>query len=353
MTDFQTPGQNWSEKNPVIGAGEGEVPLANAPMAEVTMRTMSSDIASMKETGGGEPKPYNPGGNVPQPAPTPSAVVPPQTDFGNVNPAAAVPQPEMQLPTKKTNWFAIIAGLVGIIAVLALLYFFVYPKFFAPVPVVVPPPEAATIPETPAALPEATTTPVASESPFETVVMHTSLFQTSADTSSEATLASVTLNDAKSAMQASTVEVPLLKEIIFKSDIGKVYAMSAIAPLFMPSVFTSSTAALFQPDASFFTYVDKTGVWPGMVLKLASGVDIATAQAAIKTIEANSEFESMFLANPGTAGRWKDGKVSTFIARYVSYSTKNVAFSYAWLNNNLVISTSYAGAQSAAAKLGL
>lgn len=351
MTDFQTPGQNWSEKNPVIGAGEGEVPLANAPMAEVTMRTMSSDIASMKETGGGEPKPYNPGGNMPQPTPTPSAVVPPQTDFGNINPAAAVPQPEMQLPAKKTNWFAIIAALVGIVALLALGYFFVYPRFFAAVPVVVPPPAA--VPEAPATLPEATTTPVVSESPFETVVMHTSLFQTSADTSSEATLASVTLNDVKTAMQASTVEVPLLKEMVFKSNIGKVYALSAIAPLFMPSVFTSSTTALFQPDASFFTYVDKTGVWPGMVLKLAAGADVAAAQTAIKALEANNEFESMFLANPGTAGRWKDGKVSTFIARYVAYSTKNVAFSYAWLNNNLVISTSYAGAQAAAAKLGL
>ncbi|MEK7089701.1 MAG: hypothetical protein AAB920_02680 [Patescibacteria group bacterium] len=349
MTDFQTPGQNWSEKNPVIGAGEGEVPLANTPIAEVAMRTMSSDIASIKETGGGEPKPYNPTGNIP----APSSVIPPQTDFGNANPASAIP--EMQMPKSKTNWFMLLAVLVGVGALIALGYFFIYPRFFAVAPVIAPVTEQPPVvnqevppPELPI---EATST--ITESPFETVVMHTSLFKTSADTISEATLASVTLDAVKSAIQSNTVDVPLLKEIVFKNSVGKTYALSAIAPLFVPSVFTSSTMLLFQPDASFFTYVDKTGAWPGMVLKLASGADVVTAQTEIKKLETNNEFASMFLANPGTAGRWKDGKVSTFIARYISYSTKNVAFSYAWLNDNLVISTSYAGAQAAAVKLGL
>ena len=355
MTDFQTPGQNWSEKNPVIGTGEGEVPLANAPMAEVAMRTMSSDVASIKETGGGEPKPYNPTGNIPQPMSAPSSVIPPQTDFGNASPASAVPQPEMQMPKSKTNWFMLLAVGIGIIVLLALGYFFIYPRFFAAAPVVAPVVEQPPVVNQevpPVGLPPVATGTI-TESPFATVVMHTSLFKTSADTIFEATLASVTLDAVKGAIQSNTVDVPLLKEVVFKNEIGKTYALSAIAPLFVPSVFTSGTMSLFQPDGSFFTYVDKTGVWPGVVLKLATGADIATAQTEVKKLEANNEFASLFLSDPGTMGRWKDGKVSTFIARYVSYSTKNVAFSYAWLNDNLVISTSYDGAKAVATKLGL
>ena len=367
MTDFQPQGQNWSEKNPVIGTGEGESPLANAPMAEVTMRTMSSDIASIKETGGGEPRPYNPqmqsvpvAAPVAQPIQAASTIVPPQTDIGGVAQVSLGAQPEMQAPKSKTNWFAILSVLIGIIAVGALGYFFVYPRFFAtPAPVAAPVTQTTELPAVPAV---ATTTELATTTAatstvtgpqYETVVSHVSLFKTSADTSSELTLAAVTLDAVKSGIKSNPVDVPLLKEIVFKNNLGKVYAMSAIAPLFMPTLFTASTTALFAPDATFFTYIDKTGVWPGMVLKLAGGADAAAAKAAIKTLETGNEFSSLFLTDPGTAGRWKDGKVSTFIARYVPFSTKGIAFSYAWLNNNLVISTSYAGAQAAAAKLGL
>ena len=363
MTDFQPQGQNWSEKNPVIGTGEGEVPLANAPVADVTMRTMSSDIASIKETGGGEPKSYNPQGmgmNIP---PAQSAVVPPQTDIG----AAPSPMPAgqpMQPPKKGVNWFAIIASLIGIVGVLALLYFFVYPRFFAPAtvpPAAAPattaqestlPPATSTLPTTPD-VGLATGTGAVADSQFQTVILHSSLFKTSADTSSEITLPAVTLDAVKAAIQANTVDVPLLKEVVFKNSVGKVYALSTIAPLFAPNVFNATTSSYFEPDASFFTYIDKTGVWPGMVLKLATGADITNAKAAIAQLESNNDFLSFFLSNPGTAGRWRDGKVGSYIARYVSFSPSNIAFSYTWVNNTLVISTSYAGAQSAATKLGL
>lgn len=365
MTDFQPQGQNWSEKNPVIGTGEGEVPLANAPMADVTMRTMSSDIASIKETGGGEPKSYNPQGmgmNVP---PAQSAVVPPQADFGAMAPSPMPSGQPIQPPKKKVNWFAIIASLIGIVGILALLYFFIYPRFFSPA-VVPPPATPATTTQEQSALPPATSTlpatpdaglatgtQAAVDSQFQTVILHSSLFKTSADTSSEMTLPAVTLDAVKAAIQANTVAVPLLKEVVFKNSVGKVYALSAIAPLFAPNVFNATTTAYFEPDASFFTYIDKTGVWPGVVMKLATGADITKAKAAVAQLESNNDFLSFFLTNPGTMGRWRDGKVGTFIARYVSFSPSNIAFSYTWVNNTLVISTSYAGAQSSTAKLGL
>lgn len=364
MTDFQPqPGQNWSEKNPVIGTGEGEVPLANAPMTNINMRTMASDVASIKETGGGEPKPYNPQGQAFTPSAAPAPIVPPQADFGNAMPSmAAAAMPAVK---KGTNWFAIIASFIALLGVLALAYFFIYPRFFAPATPAAPvtqtnePATSAPLPSTPAAttsLPVSTTTTSTlsvAESQFQTVILHSSLFKKSADAVSEVTPTAMTSDAIKTAITSNPVQVPMLKEIVFKNSIGKVYAASSILPLFTPAVFTASTTAYFEPDMSFFTYVDQTGAWPGVVLKLASGAKLADAKTAIKGLETDNEITSLFLSDPGNIGSWKDGKVSTFIARYVPFSVKGNAFSYAWLNNYLVISTNYAGAQSAAAKLGL
>ena len=57
---------NWpeDEEGKLIGTGEGEVPqreLSEAPgVSNLDMRTSASDVASIKESGGGAPRSYTP-----------------------------------------------------------------------------------------------------------------------------------------------------------------------------------------------------------------------------------------------------------------------------------------------------
>ena len=373
MADFQFPGQQWSNQNPVIGTGEGEVPLAKVPSAPM-MRTMASDVASIKETGGGEPRPYIPKEIPPAFAETPTpaspkkdfvvpsvipAFVPPQPEMGNVSiPTPQGPVGEPGKKKSKSGLFVGIAVFVTLVGVAAIVYFFVIPKFTtAPVetPVAtptsietVPAPEVATTTEQQPTIP-----PPVSETPkLPTIDVHASLFKNSADLTSEVTLTEVTMDSVKKSLEASVVEVPVLREVVFKDSTGKVYAFSTLLPLFASSTFTASTNAFFAPDATFFTYADSKGVWPGFVLKLAAGADLTSAIADIKKLEGNNEFASLFLVDPGVTQSWKDGKVGTTTARYAPFSKTGIAFSYVWFENNLVVSTSYAGAQAASKKLG-
>ncbi len=393
MADFQPQGQNWSGQNPVIGTGEGEVPLAKPPIADMTMRTMGSDISSMKTSGGGEPRPYapkevsysapaGPTSSAPQMPVTPqmqqSYTAPsasPQMNFGNVAPVNIVAQ---TAPAKSGSaLFITLAAIITSIGLGAVGYFFVYPQFTAPAAPAVTEQPASTAPapgtETPAVTAPATTTaatepvppatttsatsttstapaaPTASKLP--TVLVHISLLKTAADFSTEVTLSNVTIDAVKSAFTSNPVEIPTLKEVTLKNDSGDVYAFAALSPLFMPSTFTSATLAMFSPDASFVTYTDKTGSWPAIVLQLATGADAAAAKTAVAAIEKNSEYQTLFITDPGTASTWKDGKVANAPARYIAFSKQGVAFNYTWLGDKLVISSSYAGAQEIAKRI--
>ncbi len=372
MADFQFQGQQWSDKNPVLGTGEGEVPLAKQ-MPDVNMRTMASDVSSIKEMGGGDPRPYAPKEMPASPVPAQKEVVvppiippvvPPQPDAAS----PMMPEGSMQeTPEKKKSNSGIFVGVavfVTLIGLAAVVYFFVLPMFLSDgsEPVnegtpaaeeqVIPPAEEPVIP--PAEPPAATSTegiPEAGVPKMPVVEVHASLFATPADLSAEATLGEVTADAVKKAFEASLVEVPVLREMVFKGSDGKVLAFENIVPLFMSSTFSSTTNALFSPDATFFSYTDNKGVWPGFALKLASDADLTVAKAAIQTIEANNEFAALFLTSPGTPTTWKDGKVNDTAARYIPFSAQGIAFNYAWFDRTLIVSTSYAGAQAAAKKL--
>lgn len=392
MADFQNQNQNWSGQNPAIGTGEGEVPLAKPPIMDMTMRTMASDISSIKESGGGEPRAYVPREPVAPQAPAPAQQrpmnvppfqpapsIPPQGDMGAVRPLSA---PQVSAPKSSNALFLIIVFTLVAIAIGAVGWFFIYPQISGSPqttteePAVTTPTEqtgeqptgepagiqenATTTTEVPTTVPPTITEPTppgTSEgtptlNTLPVVDTHVSLFKTPADFSSEATIASVTLEAVKGALQSSPVEVPVLKEIVFKNEAGKVYALSAVAPLFMPSVLTSGVVSQFASDASYFTYTTNEGAWPGIVLTLSS-TDKARAQADIAKIESNNEYLSLFMTDVGTPTSWKDGKVGTAPARYISFSKQGVAFSYTWIGNTLVMSTSYAGAQEAVKRLGL
>lgn len=356
MADYQFPGQNQWQDKPAIGTGEGESPLAPAPQNEVTMRTMASDVASMKEMGGGEPRPYKPAEPVAPTIPT-STQAPQQqpiTQGGVINPTqtAEVP-PVVPLPQKKSGGlFAVIAGIIIVLGLAAIGYFYVYPKFIVGTPSeeVTPATTETTTTEEIASQEQATTTPIETMAPVG-LSTHASLFKTAADFSSETSLTAETVDAIKETWKGGIVEVPVFRETVFKNATGTIYGLSQLMPLFIPSTINATTSKLFDEDFTLFTYTDQKGVWPGVILR-AKTETLADAKEAIKNLEKNTEWKNLFMADPGKEQTWKDGKVGTTAARYISFSTKGNALSYTWFDNVILISTNYQGAQDAAKKLG-
>ncbi len=349
MADYQFPGQNqWSDK-PVIGTGEGESPLAPAPQNEMTVRTMASDVASMKEMGGGEPRPYKPSETVQQAIPTPDTAQQAVPQNNIINPIQTAEVPVVPLPEKKNgNLFIIIAGIIIVLGLVAIGYFYVYPKF-APSGT---PDVAVEIPQVPIVVATTTETTSTIEVPPVTGLgNHVSLFKTAADFSSEASLTAETTDAIKETWKGTTVEVPVFRETVFKNASGTILGSSQLASLFLPSTINATTSKLFEEDFTLFTYTNQKGVWPGMILR-AKPETLASAKEAIKNIEANTEWKSLFITDPGKEQTWKDGKVGTMTARYISFSTQGNALSYTWFDNVVLISTNYQGAQDAAKKLG-
>ena len=355
MADYQFPGQNqWSEK-PVIGTGEGESPLAPAPQNEITMRTMASDSTSIKEMGGGDPRPYTPNATPISQTQKPPEV--PNQSSPTINPSQVTEIPVIPIPQKKNgSMFIILAVVIIVLGLGAIGYFYVYPKFISSgTPEVVVEEPQTNEPVTPVV--DATTTEVAATTTVEVPPIsnglgnHISLFKTAADFSSETTLVSETIAAIKEAWKGTTVEVPVFKETVFKSADGKIFGQSKLVPLFLPSFITTSSTSLFEEDFTLFTYTDQKGVWPGIILKAKTDT-LAQAKEEAKKIEASVEWRSLFILDPGKEQTWKDGKVGTTGARYISFATKGNALSYTWFDNTLLISSSYQGAQDAAKKLG-
>jgi len=363
MADYQFPGQNqWSEK-PAIGTGEGESPLAPAPQNEITMRTMASDVTSIKEMGGGDPRPYTPSAtpiSQTQPVqkpPEPSAQT--NTTINNSQPAemSVIPLP----PKKSGSAFVILSVVIIILGLGAIGYFYVYPKFVSQDSAGIATEEQQIADEQSPLITEkattteststASTTPAIEVPPITGLGSHISLFKTAADFSSETTLQSETVATIKEAWKGTTVEVPVFKETVFKNVDGAILGVSKLIPLFFPSLMTASSSQLFEEDFTLFTYTDQNGVWPGIILK-AKNDTLATAKEEVKKIEVNTEWKSLFTIDPGKEQTWKDGKIGTTSARYISFATKGNALSYVWLDSMLLISTNYQGAQDAAKKLG-
>jgi len=219
MADYQFPGQNqWSEK-PTIGTGEGESPLVPAPQNEITMRTMASDATSIKEMGGGDPRPYVPNVTpISQTQPVQKAPEISNPEIQKINSQQTTEIPVIPIPPKKGGgMFIVIAVIIIILGLGAIGYFYVYPQFISQgnteIITETPQTNEPIIPaviETTTETTSTTSTVPAIEVPPVTglVGSHASLFKTPADFSSETTLSSETVAAIKEAWKGT-------KEILF------------------------------------------------------------------------------------------------------------------------------------------
>lgn len=354
------------QSNRAIGTGEGESPLIPVTPQNVSVRTMDSDTSSIKTSGVGVPSAYTP-----KTEPAPATFTPPTMDVQGPIPTPTAPtstptQPPSSGESSSKGIVVAIVSFLVVLGIAAIGYFFLYPMFVEPTDnsSVVPPvaevldqaPEAA-VPEAPAEPASTTPTSTASSTPTSTVPgsfleAHASLFKTSADATSEISLSSVTPETYHAAITSGVAEVPVMKEVVFRTSNG-ILPSKVFFGAMAPKTFSSEVVTLFAPDFTFFTYTNASGTWPGFALKLSPGTTLETAKAAIRKGEANGDLSSIFLVDPGTPGTWKDGKFGTFSGRYLTYSLAGASLNYGWNGDTLIVSTNYAGAQEAAKRIGL
>lgn len=381
-----------------IGTGEGESPLASAGgpprMPATEVRTFSSDLGSIKSSGGSEPAPYAPA----RPAPTapsgpvgappkvppgiavggtpfakpggmPPSMTPPPPP-GGMKPSPLVPPVPPQKGGGKKVFIAILSFLI-VIALGAVGYFFVYPLFVTEPPAITPPSSTPTlpeseVPETPATSEEGATSTesgteveeepeVSAPDPWSGITglsSHRSLFTTTPDATTEVILTAPTLAALRAALPSGSVASPVMREMVLTMPSGNIVPFSRIAPLLAPTFFTSERLASFDDDATYFTYAAANGTWLGIVAPLKAGVAIGPVQDGMSALQADPDLANFFLENPGEQGVWADGSVRERPTSQVSFETSDATFSYTWFDRNLLLSTNLTGADAAAARLG-
>lgn len=354
---------------PKIGAGEGESPLASvrpenaprpaaSPASPLEARTFSSDLGSIRNTGGGEPAPY---------APTPPQTVsnisaePPKLA---VAPAISSPAfPPLGEKKRGKKIFAALLTVLIVVALGAVGYFFVYPLFAggdaAPEAVGNLPAATPALPETVETPSETLETP-ALETPPETdsfeglrgLSSHVSLFRTAPDLTTEVILPELSLTGLRGALPAGSAATPVLREVVVKMPSGNVAPFSALAPLLAPSFFTAERLASFDDDATYFVYATAENAWFGLAAPLKSGAPIGPVQDAMSKLQGDPDLANFFLEFPGERGVWADSTIRGKPSSQVSFSAPGALFSYAWLGRNLIISTNADAADAAGARLG-
>lgn len=320
------------------------------PQPPIAIRTMDSDVTSMKESGGGPPQEQVL--NVPRPPVRPEPPKLPSEDFKIKIPGYTGPEksvfPSGSLPVRETGTdfpgptaptsqnigngggtMKKVIILIMIIVAAALVgagfYFYVYPLLLqSPAPAVSPTP--IVISQSPAA-----------STPTPSPQTHTSLINT--DKNEVASAISAT---APETVAASAV---LIKEIILKSN-GNIIPLSSYLPTIIPELGAQDLQSNFDEDFTAFIYYDSNGAWPGYVLKRKQGAIPVVAQNLFSKIENSKSLNNLFLSDPGVNhGVFKNGTYKTIATHYLVFSKKGAAINYAWLDDRVIITTTYPAMQ--------
>lgn len=348
-------------------------PTPPPPPPEITLRTMGSDLDSIKETGGSgsAPKPFTPpefNREFSRPAPPPppqsriapaSFSAPKQPEMPSSKTASIIEEetPKKTIPLKRIlRWTGglLIVGAIGFVG-----YSYIYPLLFpqqnpplqkaptvneAPVvplptntaqaPVVIPPAENQN--------PIATTTPTSAPTPQP----HKSLLKSS-DGASPEQLAAADLNSLQNALRKEAQKsLPSgnLIEIVLSDANGQIYGPAALSAL-LPEISSDTLKNIFEEDFTTALYYDTNGAWPAYIFKLKPESSQVEAQAALASLESSANLKNLFATDPGmpNASVFKTGQANGAPTRYLPYAQKGASLNFAWFKNKFVISASYGG----------
>lgn len=301
--------------------------VAPPPPPDVSIRTMNSDIRSLEQ---GQTKP------LPETVPGPTFGAPqsgePIFKPETINQMSGGAAPK----SKRALW--IVVGLIVALGLGALGYFVVYPLLFPATPVVSPTPS-------PSLSPTATPTgePQTRQSFFITPPAELTMLK----------LGSLEYDNVLRALTevAQTgIAAGALQEVIIADASENPIPLGGFLPVF-GAFSEGQLTEWFEADLTAFIFYDDKGSWPGYIAKLKPVAPREEAQTAITQLE-TVPLGKFYLEDPGTFGAFKDGQVNSKPARYTAGSSAGAAFSYTWLDDYLLISTSYNGAKEAATRLG-
>lgn len=344
-----SPNQNWtppqlSETPPQAAPAPLSVPppptpsfepsnpsgVGAPPPPDIGIRTMASDLSSLKSSGGLEPKAKT---FRPEDFST-EAIFQPKEDGSELG---------VNQRSGSHKSLYIILGVVGFVIVAGLvIYFFVWPLINPPVstaPVVDNNPPVVTEPITPAA------------------IIHKSFFTTPAALVVPMNLSNLNLAEVSSALNAAAIGISQgsLAEINLTVNSVSPESSDFLSTVF-PQLDKAILASNFERDFTVFVYRDANGSWPGYIFKISdTGVMDRVATPFKAIVESSTDLGSLFLTDVGKqAGNFKDGlKVGESTARYVSFATTGASFNYGWFGNYLVVSTSFNGFKESLKVLGL
>ncbi len=302
------------------------------PRPEVNIRTLESDISSLKASGGVSPAPKTIR----------------LEDIGHDAPKSFAPETVSQLMGEGVSGQRPAGGSIkkilkplGVLAVVAgigfLGYYVIYPILF-------PAPElGAPIGE-------------ASISQLEEVAQlsHQSLFVTPASLNAAVTMGSLSIQDIILALQAeaqNSASMGTLKEVAISDANGQVSWSKYISTL-APSLSPADVSSVVEEDFTAFFYYNDKGVWPGYVARLRSGASPSDAERIFATLE-SSDVRSFYIAEPGVSGGFKTGPYRGVPVRYAAFSEPGASFNYGVIGDYAIFSSSFDGFRTAVDYLGL
>jgi hypothetical protein len=305
----------------------------------------------------------------------PAQVAPPQQPAFQQPPASQVLT--VETAPRKDFYPIFIVAVVALLAIGGVGYF-AYITFFAGTsPTATTPTQTAALPvvtatttPTSTAVGSVPTTPTAPTTPSassqaatltnadELSSAHVSLFKKPADQTiaidlsdiSPSSYRKIMLNSLATANAASSII-----EISPKADDGASINIQGLFSVAGTSLFNEQTLASFNPDATFFVYHDKSGLWPGYVLAMNAGQSSSSVAAAVEQLEQSDNIGNLFLTPPGTPSSdgFTDSTSAGVPVRVLPFSGISFPFyfSYGWYGNNLILSTSNNGFTAAVAGL--
>ncbi len=313
-------------------------PLVPTPPAEVFVRTLESDLRSLRESGGARPKPDRivvSGNAAKEEKPQPSSFAGKNIDV---------------------KWL-LIAGGAAIALGAVLVYGFSHLSLPVPSPV---PQTTVAVPAgggTPGELVATATVPAAAE---EQTAPQRGVFRKSADRTVSFTATGFVQNvtDLKTPNQrlgevlAATPAsgTSTLIEVIPSDASGGRVPLGTFFTLQDTGILsTDFMAAHFAEQFAMFAYRDKQGVWPGYVLPLKPGENWLFLKDEVAKLESSPKLANFYLADPGAPqDEWSDARVGDVAVRELDWtpsdkSATKVRFVYGWFRGYLIISTSQEG----------
>ena len=123
-------------------------------------------------------------------------------------------------------------------------------------------------------------------------------------------------------------------------------------------------AAHFNPDATFFAYRDSNGFWSGYIIALRPGENQLSLKSGIQAIESSAKIGNIFLAGVGAASSsgFTDAVIANVPTRVLNFTglpagasaevgAKPASFVYGWFQSYFIISASQNGFAQAVAHL--